>query len=152
MAYRAAHSVKQTAMPGQTLCQNRTITCSGLATNPRWEKQNNLTHPKWLFTWPRRWMSTLFFQPESKAACVGTCEFCLLNEALLSAGISFINPLHFYKSLTLFSYWTVKWLNVVSSGWWPEEELTKQNSDVGWTAGLCDASVWGGWKRNEWMK
>lgn len=24
------------------------------------EKQNNLTHPKWLFTWPRRWMSTFY--------------------------------------------------------------------------------------------
>lgn len=112
-------------MPGQTRCQNKTITCSGLATNPRWEKQNNLTHPKWLFTWPRRWMSTLFFQPESKAACVGTCESCLLNEALLSTGISFINHLG-----SLCSYWTAHWLNVVSSGWWPEEELTKQNSDM----------------------
>lgn len=58
----AAYSVKQTAMPGQTLCQNRQSRALGLLLpNPHWEKQNNLTHPKWLFTWPCRWMSTLFF-------------------------------------------------------------------------------------------
>lgn len=60
MANRATtYSVKQTAMPGQTHCQNRRSRALGLLLlNPRWGKQNNLTHPKWLFTWPRRWMST----------------------------------------------------------------------------------------------
>ncbi len=90
MADRAtAYSVKQTAMPGQTHCQNRRSRALGLLLpNPHWEKQNNLTHPKWLFTWPRCWMSTLFFQLQSEAACVGTSvSSVLLNEALLSAGI-----------------------------------------------------------------
>lgn len=83
----AAYSVKQTAMPGQTLCQNRQSRALGLLLpNPHWEKQNNLTHPKWLFTWPRRWMSTLFF-------------FFLNSWAKQAAWASFLCPVEWGSTL-----------------------------------------------------
>lgn len=115
----AAYSVKQTAMPGQTHCQNRRSRALDLLLpNPHWEKQNNLTHPKWLFTWPRRWMSTLFFYDSRvKQPAWALAGLVLLNEALLSAHI------FLYITYTLHSYWT-HWIicPLVNS---QKKELTK---------------------------
>lgn len=140
VAHRATeYSVKQTAIPGQTLCQNRpSRALSLLLPNPHWEKQNNLTHPKWLFTWPRCWMSTLFFKLQSTAVCVGTFPLaCWIR--LHSLLVSFCISLTLSVQL-LHTHWTV--CHLVHS---QKKELTKQNSGRS-AAGLCDASVWGGWK------
>lgn len=113
MANRAtAYSVKQTAMPGQTRCQNRRSRALGLLLlNPRWGKQNNLTHPKWLFTWPRRWMSTFDSRVKQSAwAPMGALACWMILYSLL---------LPFHRSLKLF--------HCLSPGPKPKKETDKTN-------------------------
>lgn len=48
--------------PGHTHNQNKPSRAPvPLLPNPHWEKQNTLTHPKWLFTWHSNWSSTPYF-------------------------------------------------------------------------------------------
>lgn len=55
--------------PGHTHNQNKPSRAPvPLLPNPHREKQNTLTHPKWLFTWHGNWSSTPYFHFQRKAA------------------------------------------------------------------------------------
>jgi len=115
-----------------------------LLPNPQWEKQNNLTHPKWLFTWPRCWMST--YSRVKQHVWAPLSRWMRLYTVLLS----------FCMSLKL----SVQLLDSTLTEWsvlWPTAR-TRTDKTGRLAAGLCDASVWVGWNQRihsvwmHWMK
>lgn len=134
-----AYSVKETARPGQTLCQNRRSRALGLLLpNPARRKTKQSESSQMTVYLDVNSFFFFLFLLQSSAACVGTFSLCCWRR-LYSLLVSF-----FVYHLTL----SVKLLDSILTQWsgpHPEKELTKPNSGR-MAAGLCDASVGGGWK------